>query len=729
MADNMDEISIKVTADVDSASRGLKRLVKTLTELQNLSSSVKSPLESLSGSMNTLAGSAEKFSKISAKSLSAVFKQMKKVGDIDFKNVAPVINETQPTTMPELKPAAMPDVASPAGEQTEKVGLLASLMDKLKGKSAQAGEETGKSFKKASFHIDLAKTKLGQFLSGLMRIAKYRMFRSVISYITQGFKEGTQSLYKFSQTAGTEFAKSMDSMASSSTYFKQSMATLGENILNALAPALKTVVDWVVTAINAISQLIALLSGKSSWTKATAGAASFADGMKGGAAAVKELKSLLSGFDEINKLSEATSGGGGGGGGGLDSSNFETMTEFDPRIVETADRLRVILGFIKDHAVEIAAALATWAIGSMFTNNLITILGLITTVVGAVELVQGALDAINNGVNLDNLQSMLSGTALLALGLGLAFGKVAGAAGLLVGGIALLVVGLYDWITTGELSSETFYLLEGGIAAVGLALSLLTGSWIPLVIAAVAGVALYLYEHWDEITAKLSEWWSAIKDKCSEKWQAIVDWFQEKWGAFKDSVNEKWDDMTTKVSEGWDNLKKTAKEKWDGIKKTISDKVSAIVDKIKETFDFDWHLPDLKLPHVKVNWEATDSNLAKFLGINSLPKLSVQWYANGGFPDMGQLFIAREAGPELVGNIGNRTAVANNDQIVTGISEGVAYANENVVTAIYAAATQMIETMMNNRGDLYVDGNRMSRSNTAGQNRVNRMYGRTLQNV
>lgn len=51
-------------------------------------------------------------------------------------------------------------------------------------------------------------------------------------------------------------------------------------------------------------------------------------------------------------------------------------------------------------------------------------------------------------------------------------------------------------------------------------------------------------------------------------------------------------------------------------------------------------------------------------------------FAEGGFPDAGQLFLAREAGPEMVGTIGGRTAVANNDQIVDGISKGVRDANE-----------------------------------------------------
>jgi hypothetical protein len=50
-------------------------------------------------------------------------------------------------------------------------------------------------------------------------------------------------------------------------------------------------------------------------------------------------------------------------------------------------------------------------------------------------------------------------------------------------------------------------------------------------------------------------------------------------------------------------------------------------------------------------------------------------YASGGYADVGQIFLAREDGPELVGTIGAQTAVANNDQIVEGIKGGVAQAN------------------------------------------------------
>lgn len=49
----------------------------------------------------------------------------------------------------------------------------------------------------------------------------------------------------------------------------------------------------------------------------------------------------------------------------------------------------------------------------------------------------------------------------------------------------------------------------------------------------------------------------------------------------------------------------------------------------------------------------------------------VQAYANGGIPASGQFFVAREAGPELVGKIGRHTAVMNNNQIVDSVKAGV----------------------------------------------------------
>ena len=70
--------------------------------------------------------------------------------------------------------------------------------------------------------------------------------------------------------------------------------------------------------------------------------------------------------------------------------------------------------------------------------------------------------------------------------------------------------------------------------------------------------------------------------------------------------------------------------------------------------------------------------------IDLIPEVSIPRLATGGFVDEGQLFIANEAGAEMVGAMGRRTVVANNEQIVEGISAGVTVANDGVIAAIYA---------------------------------------------
>ena len=75
-------------------------------------------------------------------------------------------------------------------------------------------------------------------------------------------------------------------------------------------------------------------------------------------------------------------------------------------------------------------------------------------------------------------------------------------------------------------------------------------------------------------------------------------------------------------------------------------------------------------------------------------KTYVSQMASGGFVNEGQLFIAREAGAEMVGNIGRRTAVVNNDQIVESISTGVTVANDGVIAAIYELINALNEKDM-----------------------------------
>lgn len=104
-------------------------------------------------------------------------------------------------------------------------------------------------------------------------------------------------------------------------------------------------------------------------------------------------------------------------------------------------------------------------------------------------------------------------------------------------------------------------------------------------------------------------------------------------------------------------------------------------------------------------------------------RMRVAQYATGGYPVTGEMFIAREAGPELVGRIGSKTAVANNDQIVSGIAAGVHDANQDLISAAYAIGTQIITAIRENGGDVYLDGEKVANKVTSSQKQHDRMYG------
>ena len=79
-------------------------------------------------------------------------------------------------------------------------------------------------------------------------------------------------------------------------------------------------------------------------------------------------------------------------------------------------------------------------------------------------------------------------------------------------------------------------------------------------------------------------------------------------------------------------------------------------------------------------------------------------YASGGMPNMGQLFVAREKGPELVSTLKGHTAVMNNDQIVASVSQGVSDAVYNVMTPVLTSLVTSINRMNSSGTPLYVEG-------------------------
>lgn len=295
------------------------------------------------------------------------------------------------------------------------------------------------------------------------------------------------------------------------TEFSASFSQLKGALLVAFQPIYETVLPALIYLMRVLTALVQLvgnffsaITGKNSAQMAqNAKSLNKQAGAIGGVGdAAEKASKQLAGFDEINKLESMDSSGAGGSGG---AGAGEILPNFNPiEITKELERILALVG-------SIAAGLLAWKIAGMFTDSLKIAAGLGIAIGGALFYAYNWADAFANGISWDNLSGMLLGTTAVVAGLALAFGSMGAAVGLLITGIGLVVLALYEWITTGELSNEACATLVIGIMAIGAALSLFTGSWIPALIAAVVAFVVAAATKGDEIKAIFAE---------------VVQWFQ-----------------------------------------------------------------------------------------------------------------------------------------------------------------------------------------------------------
>ena len=332
---------------------------------------------------------------------------------------------------------------------------------------------------------------------------------------------------------------------------KAALLTLAQPILQVVIPVFVKLVNILTQVVTAIAKFFGMLSGKS-WSSQKSAAQGLNDEQKAlegvGSAAEDASKSMAS-FDEINQLTDNSASAAGGGAGGAAST--EIAPDFS-NLDMAEDKLHDILGLVG----AIAAGLLAWKIASLFTNDLSKIWGIALAVAGAFALVYFWLDAWNNGIDLQNFLGMLAGLAALAVGLAIAFGPIAAGIALVVGGLAMLVVGIKDVIENGFNLVNTLTIIAGLLAA-GIGISLLTGSWIPLLIAGflAALVALVSFTgHGEELIQGLKniidgfgkffkgvftgdmklavEGIKQIWEGMKQTWNVIVNSIKDAWNAF-----------------------------------------------------------------------------------------------------------------------------------------------------------------------------------------------------
>lgn len=202
----------------------------------------------------------------------------------------------------------------------------------------------------------------------------------------------------------------------------------------------------------------------------------------------------------------------------------------------------------------------------------------------------------------------------------------------------------------------------------------------------------------DAITGIKNGWNAVKKTNLLDHAAKIKNEIYEKIGDVKGKVTSRGKEVITGLKNGLDNNWKTMNNTLSNLPSKISKAIPNLYKTGKnaiQNFADGFASVKIKLPHISTTWNKHNLGNLSF----STPSFSLNWYAKGGFPDAGEMFVARENGPEMVGRIGNKNAVANNNQIVDAIRAGVFEAMVNALESFSSDKNQNTDVHIYLEGD------------------------------
>lgn len=369
---SLNGIEFTIKGSTDSASDSIKKLTKDLNEL-------KEAMKSSRG-INGLASALTKLENVNSTMLIVAKNVLTDISKLRFENIREAADGIRDIAIAakaiadmgkeDKKPEIVPDNKTPyypnifdyvivgakqfwhlLGRVKSGVSMVASEMARFAAIGAKGAFSAMLApMKKFASSVSGVASSLKGVVGGFKRIIGYRIIRSIIKEITQGFSEGIKNLYGWSSLftgamyqvggVGKSFKEVMDGIATSTLYLKNSVAAAAAPFISALAPAIDYVIDKAVALLNVINQLMALFSGATSWNKAIKKTQEYGDAVGGAGGAAKEALKYLAPFDELNRLPDDKNGGGGGGSGTDYSGMFEEQTEFLEGLKDFADSLK-----------------------------------------------------------------------------------------------------------------------------------------------------------------------------------------------------------------------------------------------------------------------------------------------------------------------------------------------------------------------------------------------------
>ncbi len=212
---------------------------------------------------------------------------------------------------------------------------------------------------------------------------------------------------------------------------------------------------------------------------------------------------------------------------------------------------------------------------------------------------------------------------------------------------------------------------------------------------AVDGYNLGISKNSEVSTTEVKTWMSNIKDTITDSFSGKEKEFSSPWTVIKELVSDTMKEVSDTISEKMKNSSDTIKEKLDTIKENFSsimDKAKKIVSngikEISNSFSTaKLELPKVKLPHFSINGSFSIES-------KSVPTVSVNWYATGGYiPKSYTLIGAGENGiPEIMGTVGGKSAIAGGAEI-TGIRDAI-YSSSSLELQLLREQNQLLGAIL-----------------------------------
>ena len=528
----------------------------------------------------------------------------------NLNNILGKITKQKVSTINNLPQVETPDVPSVDTSGVQE-GDTAAKLEEVKTKTDDISKSVVKLNKKFSGFKKL--------MSSIGRVAFYRVIRSMIKAVTDSISTGTNNLYQWSKAIDSQsgFSKEMDNIASSIQYLQNSIgAVVGQLVAN-FGPALESLIDTVADLFNAISMLIARLSGSSTYTKAVKTQKEYAAAINDTANAIKNL----AGFDELNNI-------------GGSSSSGSTSTNYSSMFVE--EKLPSELTAAEDKVLALASAFGAVAVAveGIKLANLISGLGEAGTATSALLGTVGGytgLFAIAVAVGLGTAawaeyfeaSSGIDYAQQLCEQYGIttkeAFDEkikpaLKGTAGEWIEFSDLFDTTIKDGVEQIDYFADSFDFdmntMEGSTTDMTFQQAKAFGEWSSNIATEMgnANADMTLFEaqseqnmwtwatvdipdawqnlketvstKWEETKENLGTTWEDIKEKFSTKANEIKENLSTKWQEIKDKISTKWSETGQSLSSTWENIKKKFGEGWNnltsGAKTSINNILSSV---------------------------------------------------------------------------------------------------------------------------------------------------------